>query len=892
MVFSEIKKMSTKIKTLQNVVVIHHYDADGLSSGAILIKALEREGKKVSSLCLKQLYKENIDQIKSLGNNFVFVDFGSGQMDYLVKELGEENIFIIDHHQPVLVNNSIIPLEHHLNPLLFGIDGGKEISGAGLAYLVAKEMNPKNIDLSPLAIVGAVGDMQEFSGALIGLNSKILEEAISAGLVEKKIDLRLYGRISRPLIQYLCFSSSPIIPELTAEQENCVSFLQGLGLPLKDPLTEQWLSYEDLSDTQKKKLSSALIIHLSKHNFPEWKIKEMIGEVYTILGEEKKSPLRDAKEFATALNSSGRHARPEIGLKVCLGDRNMDGAYGELLGLIQEHRTALAKGIQFVTEHGVEEKKNFYFFDAGTEIQDSLVGIIAGMLYGSVIKEDKPIIALARNTDGTIKVSGRATSALLRKGINLGAAFKEISKKISGVEGGGHCLHKNTLVQKKCGEICKISEILENDYLLSRKNNFLTNSKCNKVFNSKRKKMISLKTKNTQIISSEDHLFFKYKNLGLVETKAKNLNKKDFILGVKKIDFEGKQISLINNQNIYLNLNKEIAWIIGYIQGKGNIGKKRAQKVLEKIQKSISTNFSPKPTLMRTFKKTKMPPTDLGVFFENIFPESKLLNSELKVPKKIMQSKNKILSNYIKGLFDAKASVYNRFITVRMVDEEFLKTIQLLLLRFGIKSNFRSVTEKSGYLKPSFVLYITEFDSLKLFQKEIGFTKNTKKAILLKNNLLKQSKNKKNLGLFSPITFGEIMDFVNENNITNLFNKNFLFNQPNSKRINYFTLNKYFIEPILRNKNKLNKKTLTKINWLKGVVNSKNLTFFEIQEKIDLGSETGLIDLSLPQTKNFFANGLIVHNSIAAGCKVPDEKLDEFLEILEQKLEQQLKKPK
>ena len=83
--FSEIKKMSTKIKTLQNVVVIHHYDADGLSSGAILIKALEREGKKVSSLCLKQLYKENIDQIKSLGNNFVFVDFGSGQMDYLVR---------------------------------------------------------------------------------------------------------------------------------------------------------------------------------------------------------------------------------------------------------------------------------------------------------------------------------------------------------------------------------------------------------------------------------------------------------------------------------------------------------------------------------------------------------------------------------------------------------------------------------------------------------------------------------------------------------------------------------------------------------------------------------------------------------------------------------------
>jgi len=468
--FLEIKKMASKIKTLDKIVVVHHYDADGLSSGAILIKALEREGKKVSSLCLKQLYKENIDQIKSLGNKYVFVDFGSGQMDYLVDELGKENIFIIDHHQPVLLEDKIIQIEYHVNPLLFGIDGGKEISGSGLTYLVAKEINSNNIDLSGLAIVGAVGDMQDFGGHLIGLNSKILEESINAKIVEKKIDLRLYGRISRPLTQYLCFSSSPIIPELTAEQENCVSFLQGLGLPLKDSLTEQWLSYENLNESQKKKLSSSLILHLSKHNFPEWKIKEMIGEVYTLLLEEKKSPLRDAKEFATALNSCGRHARAEIGLAVCLGDRNLDGAYGELLGLIQEHRAALAKGIQFVTEHGVEEKENFYFFDAGKEIQDSLVGIIAGMLYGSVIKEDKPIISLARNTDGTIKVSGRATSSLLRKGINLGAAFKEISNELSGVEGGGHKIAAGCRVPEE--KLEKFLEILEIKLENQVKNNF------------------------------------------------------------------------------------------------------------------------------------------------------------------------------------------------------------------------------------------------------------------------------------------------------------------------------------------------------------------------------------------------------------------------------------
>ncbi len=467
--FLELDKIVSKIKQLDEIVVIHHYDADGLSSGAILIKALQREGKKVSSLCLKQLYKENIQQIKSLGKNYLFVDFGSGQLDYLLKDLNKENIFVIDHHQVVFVENKMVEHEYHFNPLIFGIDGGKEISGAGLAYLFAKKLNEKNIDLSPLAIVGAVGDMQDFNGKLIGLNAKILEEAISANLVEKKIDLRLYGRISRPLIQYLCFSSSPTLPELTAQAENCSSFLIGLGLPLKDPVSEQWLSYEDLSSDQKKKLSSALIMHLTNHNLPEWKIKELIGETYTLLLEERKSPLRDAKEFATALNSCGRHARPEIGLKVCLGNRNLAEEYGELLGLIQEHRTALAKGIQFVFEKGVEERKNYYFFDASDQIQDSLVGIIAGMLYGSVIREDKPIIALAKNSDGTIKVSGRATSSLLRKGINLGKAFKEISSELSGVEGGGHKIAAGCKVNEE--RIKEFLELLEKKFDLQFLNN-------------------------------------------------------------------------------------------------------------------------------------------------------------------------------------------------------------------------------------------------------------------------------------------------------------------------------------------------------------------------------------------------------------------------------------
>ncbi len=435
--FLALEKMAKEVKKRDDFVVVFHHDADGCASGAVVIKALKREGKKIASKCLKQLYKENIPQIRSLGKNFLFVDFGSGQLDFLVEEFGE-NFFVLDHHQPVSVGGKEILHKWHINPLLYGINGGTELSGAGVAFFFSLALNEKNADLSPLAIIGALGDMQDFNEkhSLVGLNRKIIEIAQKQKLLEVKNDLRLYGRISRPLVSFLMFSSNPILPNLTASEDNCKALLTQLEIPLKDPFTEQWLSYEDLNLEQKKNLTSALIINLVENNVPEWKVKELIGEIYTLLKEAPKSPLRDGKEFATMLNACGRNKNPEIALAVCLGDRK-DG-YEKALALMDAHRENLRKGIDFVNQKGIEEKKQFYFFDAKESIDESIVGIIAGMLYGSVLSETKPIIAIAHNPDGTVKASARGTAELVRKGLNLGQALKDLSKEIEGVEGGGH----------------------------------------------------------------------------------------------------------------------------------------------------------------------------------------------------------------------------------------------------------------------------------------------------------------------------------------------------------------------------------------------------------------------------------------------------------------------
>ncbi|PJA18790.1 MAG: recombinase RecJ, partial [Candidatus Diapherotrites archaeon CG_4_10_14_0_2_um_filter_31_5] len=411
------KLITEEILKRDEFVIVNHHDADGLCAGAIMAKALERKGKTFENITVKQLYSETIQEIKDKGKNYVFVDFGSGQMDLLEEKI-KENFFVIDHHQTVKSD-----YEFHANPFLFGFDGGKEVSGSGMAYLVAKEIDEKNLDLSALAVVGAVGDMQEYNGKLEGLNAGIVEDGEKVKVLKKENDLRLYGKISRPLTQFISFSTNPVFPGLVADDKASAEFLMEKGIELKTK--EKWRTYSDLTQEEKKNLTSSLIIHLIEKGCSEYIAGKIIGETFTLLKENPKSPLRDAKEFATLLNSCGRHGMPKVGLGVCMGDR--EEIYQKAMELLLEHRKQLREGITWVQQQGLQEEKEFYFFDAGENIKEEIVGIIAGMLYGSLlVGQNKPIIAFAKQSEELIKVSARATDNLIRQGLNLGKILKEI----------------------------------------------------------------------------------------------------------------------------------------------------------------------------------------------------------------------------------------------------------------------------------------------------------------------------------------------------------------------------------------------------------------------------------------------------------------------------------
>ncbi len=162
--------------------------------------------------------------------------------------------------------------------------------------------------------------------------------------------------------------------------------------------------------------------------------------MYVLLKEKKGTPLRDSKEFATLLNACGRHGKAEVGLRICMGDRGEALSEGE--ALLRDHRSALSKALAWAKGSGIIRLRNIQFFDAGDEIEDTIVGTVAGMLLGSEgADRTAPMVAFAESIEYSdepkLKASGRGTQELVSKGMDLSAAMKFAAELVGGV-GGGH----------------------------------------------------------------------------------------------------------------------------------------------------------------------------------------------------------------------------------------------------------------------------------------------------------------------------------------------------------------------------------------------------------------------------------------------------------------------
>jgi RecJ-like exonuclease len=426
------------IKDSSDVHIVTHIDADGISAGAIAMLTLQRLGKHCSIEFIKQLDNKVIERLKNENHHLVwFTDLGSSIYRYS-KDI---NMVITDHH--LCSNDSDLPF--HLNPHLFGYDGGCELSGAGATYLVSKSNNKKNKDLSYLAIVGSCGDLQDRKNCrLLGVNRDILNDGKEIDIIQSKMDIRYFGRETRPIYKLLQYASDPLIPGLSGRESACISFLKNNDINIKDG--DNWRYWYNLSKDERRRIISSIAQLLLSKGYGYKLTKRIIGEVYLLNNEKEGTELHDAKEFATLLNATARYGQYDVGLNVCLGDR--DKWLKKAQNLLRGHRHNLVEGLQFAKEEGIERRDFLQFFHAGTGIRDTIIGIVANMLLNSgETSNDLPLIGFADKDEGEVKASARGTNELVEKGLNLSMAMHKAANELNGI-GGGHKIAAGATIPK------------------------------------------------------------------------------------------------------------------------------------------------------------------------------------------------------------------------------------------------------------------------------------------------------------------------------------------------------------------------------------------------------------------------------------------------------------
>ncbi|MEM4335819.1 MAG: DHH family phosphoesterase [Candidatus Anstonellales archaeon] len=391
--------------SFENPLIVSHYDCDGLAARAIVEYALRREWKKYRAVSIKKLDDNAIERLRK-EREIIFVDLGSG--NERVNELGD--VIIIDHHQPVKIEKP------QINPWMFGMDGGREVSSSGVASIVFGCRRD-------LAIVGALGDMQyPFESA----NRYIVEEGKKMGEVKEEYDITLYGRHSRPLHAFLAYSDEPYIPTISYNEDSAIRLLTEIGIEMKE---NGWKTYSDLREEEKKKLISALASIMVEY---DQDVGELVGNVYSLPNYDEKTIMYDAHEFSTMLNACGRHHEPDVGIEAALGNRE---AYKKAEGLLRMHKNAIREGIMFARNNFVD-MGSFYFIDGREKIYEGIIGIVCGMVMR--VSYDKPVIGISNSEEGGIKVSSRGNRRMLERGLNLGGVMRVAAERVGGIGGGHH----------------------------------------------------------------------------------------------------------------------------------------------------------------------------------------------------------------------------------------------------------------------------------------------------------------------------------------------------------------------------------------------------------------------------------------------------------------------
>ena len=398
--------------------IISHNDADGISAAAVVANALADENVQFHTTIVPRLKQDIVDQLRSEKYDlFIFSDMGSQFIEDF--NTYKHDVIVADHHQinDVEAESNVV----HINPHIFGIDGSKDLSGAGSAYLAVRDLDKKHF--AYYALVGAFGDMQGQDG-FTGVNKMILDDAIESGNLEIHEDLKIVSKTTEPIFKSLAYTFSPPLPGISGDMDGAREFLELMNL-------SYGIKFTDMEDEEKDLLKEALV-----NVNPD-----IFGNCYTVV---KQAPmLRDLEEFSYILDACGKNKKAGLGLSIALGEK--DQALDAALKLQRQYRDQIVKGLEWVKKEGAQQLNTIQYLYSEDKVLKSVMGTIASIgLSVELLDGSKPVLGLSR-LHKDIKISGRTTREMVEKGVNLGKALQDSSNNFGGT-GGGHDIAAGAMI--------------------------------------------------------------------------------------------------------------------------------------------------------------------------------------------------------------------------------------------------------------------------------------------------------------------------------------------------------------------------------------------------------------------------------------------------------------
>jgi len=335
------------------------------------------------------------------------------------------------------------------------------------------------------------------------------------------------------------------------------------------------------------------------------------------------------------------------------------------------------------------------------------------------------------------------------------------------------------------------------------------------------------------------------------------------LLSFLNLKFDERLFKPVNSvHGNFINLPKRtspfLLQILGYLIGDGYVGKRnirikeKEKEVLKTYQQLFKNVFNLKGRVSK-LKEANAYLLEVNSTYLCEWLKENFLNSLDDFLSWVGTLSKKEIASFIKGIFDAESTLglKSKQISLVSTNERLCRTIQFLLLRFGILSSFGKEKRKAPNWNDAYRISISNKEDILLFKKYIGFTSPKKKRRLEKilRKLSSAVFNRK----FLPIIGKELCEKLKELGIKLRLNENGYPSKQTLIKILKMVEEKLKFED--------NEKLIEMFKFIKNFLNSE-IVFQKIEKIEKIKSDLNFVyDLEVEKNENFIANCIFSHNS-------------------------------